>query len=88
MHVNVKCVKHYIQETHTTSESSLDQKVTQQNSEILVLKAKLGTLKKQYEQLSSIHRRCRGQKKEDFVGTETVTDAELSTVDEVTFAMY
>ena len=71
-----------MQATHTTSESSLDQKVTQQNSESLVLKAELGTLKKKFEQLSSIHRRCMAQKKKKFVGTETLTD------DEVTFAMY
>ena len=88
MHINVKCVKHCIQETHTTSESSLDQNVTQQNSESLVLKAELRTLKKQFERLSSIHRRCRSQKKKDFVGTQTLTDDELSTDDEVTFAMY
>ena len=61
-----------------------------------MLKAKLGTLTKQFEQLSRIHSRCRGQKKKDFVGTQTLTDDEVPissndevpTIDEVIFAMY
>ena len=70
-----------MQEAHISSESSLDQKVAQLNSENLILKAELETLKQKFEQLSGIHRKCRSQKEKVSVGVQTLTE------NEVTFAL-
>ena len=65
----------------TSSESSLDQKVVQQNSENLILKAELESCKKKFEQLSDIHRKCKSQKEKASGAIQTSTD------DEVTFTL-
>ena len=70
-----------MQEAHISSESSLDQQVAQLNSENLILKAELETLQQKFEQLSSIHRKCRSQKEKVSVGVQTLTE------NEVTFAL-
>ena len=70
-----------MQEAHISSESSLDQKVAQLNSENLILKAELETLKQKFEQLNGIHRKCRSQKEKVSVGVQTLTE------NEVTFAL-
>ena len=88
MHIYVIMhVKQCIQETHTTSESLLDQKVALQNSEILMLEAKFETLQKKFEQLRSIHRKRTSKKKKDSVGT--LDDKVLIvTDDKATIVMY
>ena len=48
-----------MQETHKSSDS---QKVFEKNSELLILEAQYEKVKKEFEQLSSIHRKCRSQK--------------------------
>ena len=68
-----------MQETHKCSDSLLDQKVVEQNSKILMLEANLQTLKKNFEQLSGIHSKCRNQKEKVSVG--------IQTNDEVTFTI-
>ena len=73
-----------MQETLKSSKSSLDQKVVQQHSEILMLKAELEACKKDFEQLSGIHRKCRSQKEKVSVGIQTSTDNEVT----VTFIIY
>ena len=47
---------------HKRSQSSVDQKTVQLNSEIVMLKAQLEASNKKFEQLSSIHNRCKSQK--------------------------
>ena len=59
-----------MQETNKSSESLLNQKVVQQESEILMLEAKLDEYKKDFEQLSSIHRKCSSQKEKISVGIQ------------------
>ena len=56
----------------------LDQKCVQQNSEILMLEAKLQTLKKQFEQLSGIHSKCRSQKEKISVDIQTNDEVALT----------
>ena len=70
--------KQCIQETHKGCESLLDQKVVQQNSEMLMLKAKLDTLKKQFEQLSVIHSKCRSHQEKSSISSQTLTDDEVN----------
>ena len=50
------------------------------NSENMILKAELATLKKQFEQLSGIHRKCRSQKEKVSVGIQTSTDDEVTLI--------
>ena len=59
-----------MQETHKSSDSLLNQKVVELNSELLMREAKHEKLKKQFEQLSSIHNKCKSQKKKVSVGTQ------------------
>ena len=68
-----------MQEIHKSSESSLHQKDVLQNSEILMLEDKLGTLQKEFELLSGIHSKCGSQKVKTSVAIQTSID------DEVTF---
>ena len=57
-----------IQEMHKRSESSVDQKIVQLNSEILMLKTQLKTSNKKFEQLNNIHNKCRNQKEKISAG--------------------
>ena len=50
------------------------------NSENLILKAELVTLKKKFEQLSGIHRKCRSQNEKVSVGIKTSTDDEVTLI--------
>ena len=50
------------------------------NSENLILKAELATLKKNFEQLSGIHSKCRSQKEKVSVGIQTSTDDEVTLI--------
>ena len=72
----------YIQESHKSSEGSLDQKAVQQSPEISLPEAAtlgiFGRLKKRFEQLSGIHGKRRSQKEKDFVGTQTLIAAEVT----------
>ena len=64
-----------IQESHKSSEGSLDQRDVQQSPEILIAEATLGIfgrLKRRFEQLSGIHDKHRSQKEKDFVDTQTL----------------
>ena len=56
----------------------LDQKCVQQNSEILMLEAELQTSKKQFEQLSGIHSKCRSQIEKVSVGIQTGDEVALT----------
>ena len=60
-----------MQDAHNRSESVLDQKLVQQDSEILLLKTEVGTLKKRFEQLRGIHSKCKSQKEKVSVGIQT-----------------
>ena len=44
------------------SGNSTDQRLVQQTSEIMLLKAELETLRKEHEQLTDIHSKCEGQR--------------------------
>ena len=60
-----------MQETHKSSDTSSNQEVDELNSELSVQKAKYKNLKKEFEQLSSIHSKCRSQKEKVSVGIQT-----------------
>ena len=60
-----------IQEIHKHIDSLLDQKIAQQSSEILVLKAELEILRKTHQQLISIHNKCKNQKDKISVAIQT-----------------
>ena len=57
-----------MQETQKSSDS---QKAVEKNSELLILKAQYEKIKKEFEQLSSIHRKCRSQKEKVSVDIKT-----------------
>ena len=50
-----------MQETHKRTQSLLELRNTQQNSEVLILKDKLERLRKVHEKLTSIHSKCKDQ---------------------------
>ena len=51
-----------MQEMCKNSDSSSDQKVSQQSSEIMMLKTELETVKKQNKQIIDIHSKCKSRK--------------------------
>ena len=52
-----------MQELCGNDDSSSDSRISQQNSEIMVLKAELESLKKKHKQLIDIHSRYKSQRK-------------------------
>ena len=52
----------HIQELCKGDSSLSDQKVLQQESELMMLKKELETIKKQHQQLTDIHSKCKSQK--------------------------
>ena len=77
MHIDVVMWNNIIQEMHKRSESSVDQKIVQLNSENLMLKAQLETSK--FEQLSSIHNKCRNQKEKISAGIKVTLTCNVAT---------
>ena len=67
-----------MQETQKSSDSFLDQKCVQQESKIFMLEANLQTVKKQFEQLSGIHSKCKSQKEKVSVGIQTDDEVTLT----------
>ena len=56
----------------------MNQKVVQQDSEILMLEDKLAAYKKDFEQLSEIHRKCNSEKEKISIGIQTLSDDEVN----------